>query len=357
MITHEELIKELFKKTSLPSSFVALRNYLIWQNKALDPLSTQTIESFAKAALKSKFWQEQKAELAKLIEQLTELISPENRSDLSQLKEWTQRAQIIEVSNSNDLLDVYRAWGKHRTEENIQKKLLFNKDLTQLFEVRRHLSGELEVASLSNQFYLLHGALEPLCQEYCINYDAELNLLNARFSSFQGPITSIEKNDAGQFNVIRGQRDWLGLTVGTQPISDLSLDSQAFFYITKLESILLDPQHFPTRTNAVNIAKKTIKSLKNGLGLTSVQIDEWLKTQELIENVFDNDKELTLLLRECEFELKKAESSWQQTNSKDSTKSSQTQASARAEPLTDLSKKEKSLLTEKRFSNSELEFM
>lgn len=354
MITHGDLIKELFKKSSLPPTFVALRNFLSWRSSPERILSHSDIESFVRLLLSQKSWQEKRIEIAKCLEQAASLIGSAESSDVLNLKDWVLGCEIFEVSNSKNLLEVFKARQKFREESGVLKKLVYNSDSTQLFELRREINGELQAFLLLPQFVLQNGSLEPLIEDFSLSFDQELNFVSGKLFLSQNHLVSVEKTD-DCFKIFRVSKDLLG-EVHTATVSDISQDPAIFYFLTRFEASILAPQAFPTRVKTISFLTSTLNSLKKGNGISAERGDEWLKAQDLVEAVFHHDKELSLLLRECEFELKKVESPWQ-NNYKDSIKLLQTQVSAREELPTDSLKKAKSSSTGKRSSNSELEFI
>jgi len=283
---------------------VALLNYIqafhnpeeIWHPKA--------ITDFFLECLIYPHWQQNRKLLRNEIQKLLSEVQQEARVDLNlEHIQWVTDYQVIEVANQNDWQELVLNHLKAHTSKDSQVKIRLCIEAYFLYGLLfNSQTGQLEVRAYDNRFTIQKGVLVPLRECFKLIYDTQLNLIEGQpFFIELGPFIRGRFQIRGGLFDYSATRGFLFQRFQVVTRSPLEAITRLFYPLKRVESLFIKKDSNPFYVGLTQELERMVHQLRLREPLSSKEtMDLLVRAKNALEYVFQEDKLLTLLIKELE---------------------------------------------------------
>lgn len=292
----------------------ALLNYIqafhhpdeVWQPKL--------ISDFFLECLIYPHWQQNRKILRNETQKFLSEIQHELRIDLNlEHIQWVTDYQVIEVTNSTDWQELVLNHLKSFEVKDKSVKLRLSQGTHFLYGmIFNTQTGQLDIRIYDNRFTIQKGALVPLRENYRLAYDAQLNLVEGQpFFMEIGPFIR------GRFQMRSGLYDYSStrgfMFQKFQSFSRSPIESipRLFYPLKRVENLFLKKDSNPFYVGLIQDLERMVHQLRVREPVSSKEtMDLLVRAKNALEYVFQEDKLLTLLIKELEEKASVQDVSW-----------------------------------------------
>jgi hypothetical protein len=305
MVTISDLLKLLnAPQHQMSPVSLTLKNYFQFSFRPEEPLETDAVQSFIDHAMSFPHWQQNKKELAGQCRALIENLITETNLEprWSDAFYWPDEMQVFEIEIAKLALEVLNNYFLFRTRNQGGQFKCFELQDKRYSVVVLDKDGSISVHQFDNKFVVRNGHLEPLRRDLILHYTPELSLETeiAQKIELSPFIVSrfFSENEKIYGHIVRGY-----VFQQIQSVQGLTLEKhpRLFFAIKRQESLFLRRESDPFYKGLVQELERLLHWMRIGEPIQGLQVHEtYLKAQTALEEVFEGDKMLSLLLRDLE---------------------------------------------------------
>jgi hypothetical protein len=283
---------------------LAFLNYIQAFVHSEEVWNPKVVSDFFLECLIYPHWQQNRKLLRNEVQKILSQIQQDLRADLGlELIQWVTEYQVIEVTNLSDWQELIACQMKLHQSSDSSVKVRLCQDAHQIYALLFYpQTGQLDVRFYDNRFTIQKGVLAPLRESYKLSYDGQLNLLEGQpFFMELGPFIR------GRFQVRGGLFDYSAtrgyLFQKFQSFSRVPVESipRLLYPLRRVESFFLKKESNPFYVELIQELERTLHQLKLKEPLSSKEtMDLLIKGKNAREYVFQDDKLLTLLIKELE---------------------------------------------------------
>lgn len=280
-------------------------NFLRGFSTPEENLTPALIEMFFRYCMDFPHWASNKVQLGHEIQFLLENFNNfyQQRFDLSQIR-FPQNMQLIEIEHFSDLIDAASSYLTAQIQEGDKFRVLPEQN-KRLVCVVLQADKSLQVRTFDKKFTITNGQLEPLRKDLTLHYTPELELSPLHLQKIE-----VAPSITAQFRVLKGRahglllRGYVYQHLLELKNTQLTEEPRLLFPIKRLEQFFVDRRSDPYYQEVVSQLERTCALIQQG----DEEASKWgpmtlNKAESALENIFQGDKLLNLLIRDLRHAL------------------------------------------------------
>ena len=307
MLKVETVLKYISsQKYQLSPALLTFHNYLQHLVEPQEPWNPAILTHFFNDCLLYPHWQQNRTGLKKdIMESLLQVATLEQQDLGLATIQWPDEMQIVEIETAQNFSDLVNSYLTFQYQKTGSKFRLVPDGEKMIYAVVLHNDRSLSVRQFDRKFTLRQGSLVPLRTDLEVHFNSDLDLETEIPQKIEiAPFVTcrfIHQGESTDATLVRGYifqkfHEFKAASIESYP--------RLFYTLKRIEQFFLRQDSNPFYLNLTQTLERTLNLLRLGDFVDPTQLTELqVRAQNALEYVFDDDKLLSLLLRDFDYQM------------------------------------------------------